>query len=259
MGYTAKMIDSGQFLVGDLVVGALTMMKHESIRRSLEQDFWNGSKLEEIRKVLGEQRYSPEKWNVLFSGERAMIFETVLRGNFNELAASPEQSFLRWIPILPSGRLKFFKCYDNLKALGQQKLSQLVLVSTTLENQIFRDTSYTDGSTILAGLLFPAITAYSAAVEREENDRRMTLTTIALRQFKLAEGRFPNRLSELEKFGLSSEDYSTVNGGMLGYELTDNVAHVWSYKYSHEKRVPNVRPQRNVEDSLEVQYLASLR
>jgi hypothetical protein len=85
-------------------------------------------------------------------------------------------------------------------------------------------------------------------MENDENDRRLTLTTIALRQFKQTEGHWPNRLAELERFGLTSEDYTTVNGGILGYEVTDDVAYVWSFTSFKETKVPEDRPRRDPQE-----------
>lgn len=252
MTYSANTIDSGLFLVGNLVVAASTSIKRHAIRRSMEHDFWDKTQLEELRDILGPPRYSPEKWKFLFDGEYGMCFDAILRGDVSELIYNEaDRSIIGWLPIMPSGKMQLVQYYNNIKDLRDQTLSQLKESASALEEKMLSESGSFDlsGSAIWKRLLAPGInTHYCHHMENDENDRRLTLTTIALRQFKQTEGRWPNRLAELERFGLGAEVYTTVNGGILGYEVTDDVAYVWSFTSFKETKVPDVRPRRDPQE-----------
>jgi hypothetical protein len=81
----------------------------------------------------------------------------------------------------------------------------------------------------------------------------------ALRQFKHQEGHWPTRLSELEKVGLTPTNYSTVNRGVLSYEVTDGVAYLWGSDLVGDSPVASARTFGELDSSTNGQKLVTLQ
>ncbi|MEQ1825276.1 MAG: hypothetical protein ABL921_04995 [Pirellula sp.] len=266
--YVAKMIDSGSFMVSDLVVTAIQNMSRDSLRRSLEVELWNESQLSELRELVGMARFSKEKWQSVIASERAMVVEYLLNRDTQEIGRQAENTpnWIGLVPLLPSGKLKLFNSYGAAMKLGEGDLTPLVRTCSSLEKNLMnpRNLLDFDGYAVWMGLFYPAYSSYAQALENDENDRRLTLASLALRQFKQRENRWPKKLSELESLSLSPSDYSTVNGGMLGYEVEDTVAYLWGISWRSRRpedssKVSPSRPVRTDDDDWEHVPLATLR
>ncbi|TWT80822.1 hypothetical protein CA13_22680 [Planctomycetes bacterium CA13] len=66
-------------------------------------------------------------------------------------------------------------------------------------------------------------------MQKIDFERRWTLVTIAIKQFRMQEGRWPSELTELSKVGFSPQDCARHDGITLGYEVDneDDVAYTW--------------------------------
>jgi hypothetical protein len=53
-----------------------------------------------------------------------------------------------------------------------------------------------------------------------ENFRRLVLTAITVKQYQLEKGEWPKQLSDLQTYGLTSQDYTSVAGNRFGFEVT---------------------------------------
>lgn len=246
MGTVAKAIDNELCLVVDLIAAALKQTQYFAIQRSLVTDAWSTDKLPELRQIVGHTRYSSNKWKTLFTCERAMFGDDVNSGDLTRVADNAEASF---IPLLSSGRLRIFAAYDDVISIGNEDLAALKSASrNVVARQANRIATWdVDGASFWLKMLFPSIEAMARALENEESNRRLTLTAIALRQFKHQEGKWPSRLSDLAKVGLTPADCRTVNRGDFGYEVSEDVAYVWSCSFTQDEPVSDSRPSPSME------------
>ena len=65
----------------------------------------------------------------------------------------------------------------------------------------------------------PAYEALASAFLRNANDRRFTRTVLALRQFRVQQGRWPESLAELSRIGLPQSATQAFDGGPFAYEV----------------------------------------
>jgi hypothetical protein len=237
-----KALESDICLVSDLVVVACKGVALRTIQRTLEVDEWSNKELEELRSLSGQPHFSPEKWSRLFSGERGMMAEIIVSGSVQELLASHGSA--PPMPLLQSGRLKLLESYGPVQKLGHSNLESLYQSTMRFQTGMFgRDATWdSDVSMFYLGSLFGSAPQVAKALQNTEDDRRLTLTAIALRQFKKSEGRWPSKLNELEKVGLTSSEYNTLTAGELGYSVEEKVVHLWRHDHFRETRVSGVRP-----------------
>ena len=258
IGTVAGAIDSDLCLIVDLVVSATLGAQYREIQRSLLTANWPPEKLNELREIIGPVRFTTAKWKKLFTNERAMFGDDVAAGDLARITGTKEASLA---PLFKTGRLRIFEAYDELINVGNADLAALKSTSKlTLDRVIFRDATFdVDASTLWIGLMFPAAEQMARAMENEESHRRLTLTAVALRQFKHQAGRWPSRLRELAEVGLTPVDYSTVNRGEFGYETTDGVAYVWGSDWVGDAPVGRTRPNEEPDSIPNGTTLVTLR
>jgi hypothetical protein len=255
IGTVAKALDTDICLIVDFVVSATAAVQHNEIQRSLLTENWPAESLIELREILSQSRYSSTKWKALFNCERAMLADDLATGNLSKITGKMEASV---VPLLQTGQLRIFEAYEDLINVGNADLAALKSTSKLAIEKVFRhDATFdVDGSSLLIGTMLPNVEAMARAMENEESNRRLTLTAVALRQFKHQQGRWPSRLSELEKVGLTPADFSTVNRGAFGYEVTDGAAYLWGSDVTGDLPVASTRPN---EDPSSGQRLVTLR
>ncbi len=210
---TAEVFDLNLFLVGELVHVAMLYIEYEVIEQSLSAGLWNAEQLEELRGLLEQPLPIAEKWTKSFETEAH--FATSLN------AVLPGADIL----LSPRDRLTYLKQCQSIRALGDAPLGQLSQRAKQWEAGIrsAMDAHRDWNSAVqMAHLtLTPAVTQYAVALELIEYRRRLTLTAVALQQFKLAKGKWPVRLEELEEVGLSAEVWSIPSVGSFELEQTD--------------------------------------
>jgi hypothetical protein len=100
----------------------------------------------------------------------------------------------------------------------------------------------------LAGLLAPASAQCLEAEVRSEETRRWTLTAVAIRQFKLKNGKWPKKLNELESVGLKVTDYTDTEKNVFGYQVEGDKAFLWKRHPNHgwggtaDRQISKTRP-----------------
>lgn len=257
MGTVVKAIDTDFCMVVELIVMATVGVQNQEIQRSLFTDSWPAEKLIALREIVGDVRFTPTKWKAWFANERAMNGDVIASGDLSRITGTNEASL---VPLFQTGRLRIFDAYDSLINVGDSPLTSLKSRSeSATKNLVKRDATFDiDGGNIWIGLMFPAADSMARAVENVENNRRLTVTAIALRQFKLQEGRWPNHLRELEKVGLTADDISTLNHGGLGYEVEGDVAFLWGGKSTEDSPVSAARPA-DLSERNDGQVLVTLR
>lgn len=123
--------------------------------------------------------------------------------------------------------------YLQIKQQDLQLLRQLKTnapsISITKAMQVHNDEWQSEFDGLLAGyrhlLSSVAIPNYSRALEttvRNETQRRMTVTAIALKRYKLKHGKFPDALTELVPVFVSSMPIDAMSGQPFGYCLNTN-------------------------------------
>jgi hypothetical protein len=145
---------------------------------------------------------------------------------------------------LPSSRLRLAEAIESMAAISDTPIDQLVSVSQQVENRVLEDSTKgaIDGSQNLIRLVLPSAAGYSRAIVRNEDSRRMTLTSLALRIYQKQKGTWPTQLSDLEQIGLSRQDYITVNAGTLGYQADGESVWLWSYSFRPTQSPDRINP-----------------
>jgi len=210
---TAEVFDLNLFLVGELIHVALLYMEYVAIEQSLSAGLWNAQQLVELRGLLEQPIPIAEKWTK--SLETEAHFATSLD------ALLPGMGIL----LSPRDRLTFFKEYRSIRTLGDAPMEQLsqragqweagILASEDVGRQ--RNTAVQ----MAHANVTPAVRQYAVALKLIEYRRRLTLTAVALQQFKLAKGNWPVRLAELEEVGLSADVWSIPSVGSFELEQKD--------------------------------------
>jgi len=180
----------------------------------LSAGHWNAEQLVELRGLLDQPIPLSEKW------ENSLATEAHFAANLD--ATIPGAGIL----LSPRDRLTFLKEYQTIRALSDAPLGQLSQRAQQWEAVVLasgeRDLRRTSVVQMAHANLTPAVTQYAAALERIEYMRRLTLTAVALQQFKLAKGEWPVRLAELEEVGLSADVWSIPNVGSFELEQKDD-------------------------------------
>lgn len=227
-------------LVSDLVTTALRNVQYSMIQRSLNVDIWTEEQLLELTSQVSVTQDVSKRWREVIEGERALMFDEVT--NRGARVTEGQQGGVAFVLSIPSVRERLLMAYSQLAAVGDQGINSLAKNAEELEKQIFREgRSVFSVDDIGINLLFPAVEAYAAALIRNEDSRRLTLTALAIKRYQLANGEFPERLVQLKDAGLKPADWTTVGGSVFGYDK-DEAAYLWSYSFRDTKVMPAVRP-----------------
>ena len=83
----------------------------------------------------------------------------------------------------------------------------------------------------------------AAAYERDELDRRLTRTALGVKRYRVSEGRWPVRLSDLAAAGLEPKDWTALQAGPLGYQVEGEAAVVWAYDTNDNSSPSRIRSE----------------
>jgi hypothetical protein len=226
---TADAFDWDFCMVAALVHVALRGIEWQAIQRSLYADLWNEQQLQKLAEQVGPPIDIASMYRDTLAGERA--FCTNLS---REDAKSFDPTFGEFaLPLvqLPSTRLRLLEIWQELQDVADgdpRRLSQNAERVGQELNEEIRRNQFSPGN-ILAGLLIPATSAFTNALIRMEDNRRFTRTALAIKQYQLQLGQWPQQLSELQQVGLTSNDWSTQLSGPFGYELKDDAPLLWKW------------------------------
>jgi hypothetical protein len=82
------------------------------------------------------------------------------------------------------------------------------------------------------------VASVAAAYERDEIDRRLTRTALGIKRYRVSEGRWPARLSDLAAVGLEPKDWTALQAGPFPYKIEGEDVVLWSYDV-HDKASPS--------------------
>jgi hypothetical protein len=234
----ANAFDSEISLVTKMITTAIQSMHKDSINRSLAMDVWNDEQLAELSEQARQPYDVPKAWKSSFVGERALAYTAVRDSRSLARSIGDYNNPLYLLPILPSGKLAFLRAYDVALDASSASTSELVSRATVAEKKLVGRAS----ADFLVGLLFPALSSYAEAFDRDEVFRRLTVTSLAVKRFQLLNKQFPKNLPELADIGLMDRDWTTTNRDVFGYEVENEIAYVWTYGTTDKKTIPRSRP-----------------
>jgi hypothetical protein len=222
MGATAEAFDSKEAIVTELIQLALKGIRLQAIQNSLCIGIWNDEELEKLRNGLSKGANPSDGWKELMEGERA--FSLAQLANPDGTGFGPRELY----PLTPTGKKEFIDLYAKIVNVRMQTWQDALSFSKSLGVEIQIASRNSAESGIWMSMLMPAIEAFMSARIRTEESRRWVLTAIAIRQYKNKYGDWPVILRDLEKLGLTANDYSLVTDESLGYEVESNRAYLWT-------------------------------
>ncbi|MCA9160252.1 MAG: hypothetical protein KDA72_18095, partial [Planctomycetales bacterium] len=220
MQTTANAFDWDMFLVGELVNIALRSIYYESIQRSLYADVWSTEQLEQLMEQVGQPLPLAQSWNASIESEKAMALSYVS-------GSQPPQPI--GLLLSAESKLDLMRKYAEIQSLSGVPLGRLSRKAAELERTWESERSGI-GVDTLSSTILPAVFGYANAFERWERNRRLVLTSLAVKRFQAANNRWPAHLLELTQVGLSPEDWTLPGIGSLGYAIEPDgkTACVWA-------------------------------
>ena len=264
MQATSAAFDWDLCLITDLVAIALRSIHRNAIRRSLDGTAWEPAQLDELLAQLAVPRDVATRWQRSLAGERAMAMG-LLRGKrerrdalLQSHGAGPAVWFL-----FPSDTLAYLERMAAIQQVGAEGVLGLGTRAKQLEDQFDQLQQGFIGG-LVTKLLLPAVSAVAHANERDELDRRLTRTAVAIRRFHASEGRWPAKLSDLAAVGLQPSDWTALQAGPLGYQVQADGAVVWAYDHLPLQASPGrIRSEPPGKDELaansSIWYVAHIR
>lgn len=237
MQATAAAFDWDCCIVADLVGIALRSIHHDAIRKSLADTDWDAPQLDQLLAQVQQPRDVVVRWRRICAGERAMLL-ALLRGNGAELDGMLPRRGTRYaaaLLLLPSAKEKYLDVMAAFQQIGEPG----VMGMTARVQQLEREVALSDRRRFdLTALFLPAMSAVAAAYEREELRRRLTRTALGVKRYRVSEGRWPARLSDLAVVGLEPKDWTALQAGPFGYKIEGGDAVLWAYDI-HDRGSPS--------------------
>jgi hypothetical protein len=191
---------------------AATRVKHYAlIGDSLFADAWTSEQLQTLRQLCSDRKDETLVLRQILATERAIF----LHQAFNRESISKSSPFLgarfveqyRYEPDLVSRTLDGYE--QQLSAIGVDPFVTYSSMSRVLY-EFYEDPplSYKAFDRRFVGAQQLVISAL-----RTENYRRLALTGVAMKQYQLANDRWPTSLDDLSEMSLASSDWHRVDGG----------------------------------------------
>ncbi len=243
--YCADVSPHDYLLISELVHIALTGIYLDSAGKSLRRNLWDAEQLDALFRQVGPQPADlTEQLHNVIVGERAFMLITIDQSKVLDWDTSDGPPI--GIMKLPSSRARLLEASREYQKLASGSFPKALQDITDFElklNSEMDRASFSPGN-IAANLLMPEYGSMITAMERMEDIRRMTRTAIAIKQFQRKFGRWPAELKDLEQIGLSTDDWTTLRSGQLGYAVEGTDACVWMYEIGDANRkipmtVPN--------------------
>lgn len=243
MQATAAAFDWDFCMVSDLVGTALRGIHRDAIRKSLAHSDWQPDQLDQLLAQARQPRDVAQHWHRICAGERAMTLAW-LQGDRDDLAGMLPGNSPRYpaaLLLIPSGTKNYLERMEAFQRLGEQGILGLAGRALDVENGASRfDRRRLDE--LLTDIFLPAMAAMAAAYERDELARRLTRTALGVKRYRVSEGRWPERLSDLAAVGLEARDWTALQAGPFGYQVQGEgpaaVAVVWAYEV-HDSGSPS--------------------
>lgn len=206
-----KAFDWHLYLVGELIHTALRGMFYDAVQQSLKANLWSVEQLAELRSMMAEPIDLQHRWEQTLMAEQTFAYERV-----------PELSMQNTL-VSAEDRLALVDDYQQAIELGKNPIGQLSDQASKLEENLFSPSRRgpSPGYVALRSSIFPAIAASATALECLEYTRRLTVTALAIKQFELANERWPQDLSELHASEFSTGDWLRSDANWWKYLVLD--------------------------------------
>jgi hypothetical protein len=233
-------------LVGDLVHRAHAIAYLATIRRSMAYGLWGEAEIDRIDSQLAPRDpfQITERWRRVFIGERAMLLSSLNDAAMTDYNADEFGAAAMKVAGLPTVKVGLLEKYFLMLRIADGPLAGLPDRANELELWLTQKGSAFDLTTRWTSMWLPAIRAYSQSIIREEDDRRVTRTSLAVKKYQLREGNWPQDLAALDGIGLPASERVTVGGKPLGYQVDGDAAWVWGPDTSSRAARPEVLPER---------------
>lgn len=240
---TAEAFDVPLFMISQHSNIYMQLTGYSYLRRGLSVNAWTQEQLTELAQLANQPFDIDDSWTQIVESTAAALIVTL--GENSPESQPVDQGFLYWLAKLPSSKeacvnqlLAYRDCpTDNVSGFRKQldalSSSKMTLLQAALQNQL---------SLTWTGYIGVGLT-------RAEDERRIAATSLAIKKFQLANGHWPEELSELLTEGLPRECLLTVDNRSFGYEVKDGVAYTWKYRFpigndywEHDLVIPEKRP-----------------
>ena len=206
---------------------------NDAVRKSLSTELWDGNQLDQISLLFNQPVDSDQIRRSVLAADRALIF------------MHPEQTTLIEVIDLmtPEEQLELYKQYDSVllsagsstgKTARQMQEFQLEYSRKKVGSIIYQQA--------LSGVL-PNVGFLETWFVEMESQRRLSLTAVGIKRFKMVQKRWPKSLEELAQVGLSIDDWTIPGMGNLGYEETPEGVTV--FKFGQTQRRKLIEPLPN--------------
>ncbi len=229
---TGDSIDWDIFIVVQTYHFIMQDMAFETLQRSLWTDVWNAEELTQFMEQTDQPIDINETFRKGIRGEKAWV-----EGTLTDERGLP--SGVRLIGF-PNAKRELLRHYDVIWELAVKSSERL---STRINNYELSAWNGTRKgvSGILASEFSPAASSFAASLEISEQSRQLTHVGLALKRFQLEYERWPEELSELSCYGLSTRDWTLAGVGQFGFEVDGGRAYVWGLARD-ERTIAEQRP-----------------
>ncbi len=230
---------------GEFERSASIRHRNNWLQRSLDKNRWNAEQLQKLFELVGPVPPLAARWHNIMSTERALDFDAL---NVNEVNLSVTVSKQKHIyptekVAIPATRLlDFVMDYDAAVSVGDFGYTGLQNVASSVENSFNRrdqanshwfNRRVPDNWNEVLGHYRPHVGDLAKVLIRLEDSRRMTRTALAIKMFRLANARWPEKLTELELptgelqyVDGSQFEIRAAAGGDQALLVVDDIAHV---------------------------------
>ena len=240
MRSTKEAFESHDFLVSSLVINTLRRIQFRSVRRTLAHCAWDQSQLESLRELLTAQDDIAVSWRESIIHERAIALASL-----NELTSKEisnllgQEGTMASRTVQPSDIQLLTRYYNELIDASEDSLLRWKQRAAGIAQRL----NIKDRNSI-AALFLPATAACIGSAIHVEQNRRWTLTAVALRQYHQQHKTWPQKLSDLKTLGLVFDDYSNLNGQVFGYEVDGQTAYLWKGNENADWEKDHISPTR---------------
>jgi hypothetical protein len=231
-------------MVAELVGIALRGVHRGEIRQSLRDTAWEPAQLDQLLAQIAQPRDVATHWSHNVSGERGMalaLFQGT-RERQRAMLDDGQTGIPSVLMLIPSGIKRYLERLAAMQQLGDEGVLGLAARAEAFENDLgLANKRRLDD--ILTTLLLPAVHGMARAYERDELDRRLTRTAVGIKRYQLAEGRWPQKLSDLSVVGLEAKDWTALQAGPFGYRIEGDGPVVWAYDANDSDSPSSIRSE----------------
>ncbi len=217
------------FVISELIYEAHVHMLYQAIFRSMRSSIWNAEDLQELKSLVGERQDFEGRWTSLQQNEMAMSLAG-LDSDDVALTGMPEPMW--WFAKLPSSKLRFVNESLEYRDVGSGGLLGIATAKQPEEMSKYG---------MLSQVLSSSRAALARAMLNLEESRRLAHTAIAIKQYKLSHGSFPQSLELLQKeaqLGLAASCIKGVDQSPFGYRQEGDTAWVWNTRTAGSEFTP---------------------